>query len=110
MSHADTKGRRIPALVALALSATLAGCFYSNPHDSQGLRPVSRFNTSPNGATVTLPRLNLTLSTPCDLDGYDITADDELIVRKEGYRTAYVKLGEVPQIALGTYELRLEKQ
>lgn len=96
-----------PALLACALAS--AGCHYSNPHGSQAKVPVTRFNTSPNGATVTITRLNLSLHTPCDLDGYTITEDDELVVRKEGYRTVYVKLGEVPQIALGTYELKLEK-
>lgn len=78
----------------------------STPGDST----LARFNTVPNGATVLIERLNLQMSTPCDLDFNLVSVDDVLVVRKAGFRTVQTTLAGVPQVAVGSYELTLEKQ
>jgi hypothetical protein len=94
---------------AVTLLLALGACFYDNPHGSQGLAPVTRLSTYPVGATVSVPQFNLQLVTPCDLDER-VTQYTELEVRKDGYATWRGTLGDIPQVAQGSYELRLSKQ
>lgn len=96
-------------LSLVALSLLLGACGYSNPHDGQELEPVTRFVTKPAGAKVLITRLNLSLETPCDLP-YAVELDDELVVTHADHETWRGTLQDVPQIALGTYELTLRKR
>ena len=66
-----------------------------------------RLDTDPADALVTIPSMNLVLTTPCDLPE-DLDADDEIIVAKDGYQTFFGEMEDVPQTANGTYRVRLE--
>lgn len=100
-ARAPRRSARLLPWLALALAACS-----STPGESM----LARFNTVPNGATVLVERLNLQMSTPCDLDFNLVETDDVLVVRKAGFRTVRCTLAEVPQVAVGSYELTLEKQ
>lgn len=95
-----------PRAALLSLLCIAGAACSSTPGEST----LARFNTVPNGATVLIERLNLQMSTPCDLDFNLVSVDDTLVVRKEGFRTVQTRLADVPQVAVGSYELTLEKQ
>lgn len=95
-----------PSTTLLSLLCIAGAACSSTPGEST----LARFNTVPNGATVLIERLNLQLSTPCDLDFNLVSLDDTLLVRKPGFRTVQIRFADVPQVAVGSYELTLEKQ
>jgi len=94
--------RRIPGL---CFAAIVAACS-STPGDNT----IARFNTQPAGATVFVEAKNLKMTTPCDLDFEVVAMDDMLVVSKPGFRTVRVLLSDVPQVAVASFELQLEKQ
>lgn len=100
---------RASHLLAAGLLAFAGACHYSNSHDSQALAPVTRLSTYPVGATVNVPDLNLQLTTPCDFDER-VDLDTALTIRKEGYVTWSGKLGDIPEVARKSHELRLVRQ
>ena len=103
----------IPALVLLAACGAWAlaawGCSYSNPHGEQDTPPITRITTIPAGATIVIEPMNLKMETPCDLPT-ELDEDDEIIVTKKGYLPWKGPLSDLPQIARGTYQLRLEQR
>lgn len=103
-------GRRRAAVFAgpalgLGLVALAAAC-----SSTPGGNRIGRFNTVPAGATVFVEAKNLKLTTPCDLDFDVVDMDDLLVVSKPGFATRRVLLSEVPQVAVASFELQLEKQ
>ena len=100
--------KRTLRAAATTLLLALGACFYSNPHGSQGMAPVTRLSTYPVGATVSIPELNLQMITPCDLDE-NVNPYMQITVRKEGFATWSGQLRDVPLVAQGTYELKLTK-
>lgn len=87
------------------LAALVAACS-STPGDNT----IARFTTQPAGATVFVEAKNLKMTTPCDLDFEVVAMDDMLVVSKPGFRTVRVLLSDVPQVAVASFELQLEKQ
>ncbi|MFO1029961.1 MAG: hypothetical protein U1F60_02675 [Planctomycetota bacterium] len=103
-------GRRRAAVLlrritGICLAAIAAACS-STPGDNT----IARFTTHPAGATVFIEAKNLKMTTPCDLDFEVVAMDDMLVVSKPGFRTARVLLSDVPQVAVASFELQLEKQ
>lgn len=100
----------LPAVLSLVLLAACGawGCSYSNPHGEQDTPPITRITTIPVGATVVIEDMNLRMETPCDLPT-ELDEDDEIIVTKKGYLPWKGPLSDLPQIARGTYQLRLEQ-
>ena len=96
---------KIRPIVLLAFLA--AGCSYSNSTSTQDSPPTSFLHTNPRGCTVLIVEQNLMLRTPCELN-YDVAPDDEIEVRKDGYRTWRGTLGDLPRTADRTYRLELE--
>ena len=103
-----TSSKKNVPVAATAFLLVLGACFYSNPHGSQGMAPVTRLSTQPVGAVVSIPELNLQMTTPCDLDER-VNQYMEITVRKEGFATWSGQLRDVPLVAQGTYELKLTK-
>ncbi len=92
------------ALIALAFGATAC---VSNRHHGQDTPRVTRVVTVPAGATLRHVDLNREWITPCDLTDESFDIDEEIVVEKEGFRTWAGTLEELPQISLGTYQLKL---
>ena len=83
-------------LALLALGALLSSC------SSTGTRVV----TVPPGATLKHVKENLEWITPCDVS--ENILGDEIVISKEGYSTYRGTIEELPQIARGTYQLKLD--
>jgi len=95
---------------AVLVVVTLAGgCkLYRNPHGLQDLPTVIRIVTEPPGADLKLARYNLILTTPADIE-QDVDLDDKLVISKPGYWVFRGTLRDIPQVALGTYLVKLQK-
>ena len=74
---------------------------------SQDTPPIKRLDTVPAGTTLVIERLNLRLETPCDLPT-KLEPDDEIAVSKKGYYPFRGPIGDLPEIARGTYRLELQ--
>lgn len=89
--------RSATCLIGLLLMVATAACSSTKP----------RLDTDPPDATAYFPdHDNLQLTTPCDLPD-DIDDDDEIILSKQGYRSLRTTLGQLPQVAEGTYRAKL---
>ena len=98
--------RSWPLLLALA-GLVLVGCSYPNSHGRQGLPHAWRLVTVPAEARATFPEHgNLQYVTPADIDG-KFKLDDVVVIEKEGYERFEGTLGDLAQIASGTWEYRL---
>ena len=99
----------VAVLVLAALTAVLLpGCLgYKNPHGRQDCPHVIRIVTVPEGAELKLPDYNLVLITPADIER-DIDTDDPIVITKEGYLPFRGCLADIPQIALSTYQVKLQ--
>lgn len=107
--NTDPGRRRATALLrrtaGICIAAMVAACS-STPGDNT----IARFTTQPAGATVFVEAKNLKMTTPCDLDFEVVAMDDVLVVSKPGFRTVRLLLSDVPQVAVASFELQLEKQ
>jgi len=99
----------VPALATVTI-LTVAGCqLHRNPHDFQDTPPITRLDTIPRGAAVSIERFNLRLGkrTPVDLPT-ELRKTDVIAVTLDGYHPWHGAIGEIPQSARGTYELVLQ--
>lgn len=99
--------RALAPLFLAALGAVLPGCAHYNSHGRQGLPHAWRIVTVPGEARVIFPgHGNLLYISPADIDG-KLGPLDRVIIEKDGYESFDGKLGELVQVAQGTYECRL---
>ena len=99
------------AAIVLAAPAAgfLSGCqTYKNPHGRQNLPHVIRIVSDPAEAKLRLVRQNLILYTPADIE-LEIKSGDTLEITKKGYLPFRGTLRDMPQIALNTYQVTLQK-
>ena len=103
----------LPALGFFSVvSILVSGCqIYRNPHGIQNTPPIIRLHTIPDQATLTVRKEALggtiQLQTDCDLPAV-IRPNDVIEVSKSGYLSWKGPIGDLPQIARGTYQLKLQ--
>ncbi len=93
--------------LALVAAVLLTGCnTYKNSHGRQNKPHVLRIVSIPSNAKLTIPGRKLMLYTPADIE-VDLGKGDAIVVEKDGYLPFEGVLGDLPQVARQTYEVRL---
>lgn len=95
------------SVVVLLAAVALAGCnTFKNSHGRQNKPHVLRIVSIPSNAKLTIPGKQLMLYTPADIE-IDLGKDTEILVTKDGYLPFEGVLGDLPQVARQTFEVRL---
>jgi hypothetical protein len=109
MISPKTLTRCVALTLIVATSGFLSACtVYKNAHGYQNQPHVIRIETEPAGAQLRLPRHNLILVTPVDIER-SMSLSDDIEITKEGYQPFRGQLRDIPQVALDTYHVKLQK-